>query len=99
MALPDYSGYLYLVRLYSKDGKEQFHKIGVAARGAKARFAYGNQRIIDSNLPTLEKLRRVLINKGEYISETPYEVETIYEVQFKYIGDAYLAERDLLGAL
>ena len=90
---------LYLVKLTSPDGDEEFYKVGVTNKSVKERFTFGKEKTIDSNNFTLvEKLSKVL-NGEEYISDTPYNHEELHAVSYKYEGDALLAEEALLETL
>lgn len=65
--------------MMSAESAEDFYKIGISRHGAKARFAYGKKKIIDSDLPFAEKIKRVLGGE-EFLSDTPYDIEIIHEV-------------------
>lgn len=86
---------LYLVRMTARGGGETFYKVGVTKIGVTRRFDYGTQNVLDSDLPWKEKLMRRLEGE-EYISDTPYSVEQIHAVSYKYDGDALVAEREML---
>lgn len=87
---------LYLARLYSKDGAESFHKIGITSHSAASRLSFGSTKVIDSNLSLKEKFHRILTLRQKYISDNPYEHQVLHSVHYKIEGDAHLAERELL---
>lgn len=89
--------YLYLCRMSDPAGEEEFYKIGVSQSPA-SRFNWGKTKVIDSEIPLLDKLNKVFAGE-KYVSDHPYETETIHRVKFRYEGEAYLRERDLLADL
>lgn len=88
---------LYLVRMSHPKSGENFVKIGVSADASK-RFAFGATSVADANIPLKEKVER-LLRREKFISDHPYEVETLKVVQFAYEGEAYKREQELLNVM
>lgn len=88
---------LYLVRLTLEDTGEDFLKIGVS-KNAATRFDFGTTPIRQSGLSLREQVERSMAGK-KYISDMPYNVETLHVVDFKYEGDARLRENHILQAV
>lgn len=87
---------LYLVRMIASDDGETFYKVGVTNMGVKRRFEFGTTSVAESGLPLKEKLTRSLDGQ-KYISSTPYIVEKVHTVSYKYLGDTLIAEREMLS--
>lgn len=88
--------WLYLARLFSKDGTESFHKVGITSHDATSRLSFGTTKVIDSDLPLKEKAQRILVRGQKYIPDNPYEHQVLHSVYYELEGDARLAERELL---
>jgi hypothetical protein len=90
---------LYLVRIFSGSGDEEFFKVGVTGHAdPRQRFAFGSTSVIDSDLSFQEKLMK-LFSGEKYVSDFPYELEVIHSVTYELDGDALLAEKQLLETL
>lgn len=90
---------LYFVKLISSDASEEFYKVGVTSSDVKSRFAYGQEKIIESSKLSLrEKVERSLSGQ-KYVPDMPYEVIEIHTVSYRLDGDALIAESELLEAL
>lgn len=90
---------LYLVRMRSKDGAEDFYKLGVTKHaGIDRRFSYGSTKVADSGLP-LDQILKKLFAGERYISDHPYHVEVLHSVRYEIAGYALIAERDALDAI
>ncbi|TQC96391.1 hypothetical protein FK216_11935 [Moraxellaceae bacterium AER2_44_116] len=82
----------------SKDGlSEVFYKIGVA-QDVDKRFNFGKKTVLESNLSLTEKLARMM-RKEKYVSDFPYNYEKIHSVEYKYEGDALIAEKSILDII
>jgi len=89
---------LYLVRLFDPQSEEYFFKIGVTGKSVKERFAYGSQKVIDSNLSLGDKLK-TMISGVKYIPDCEYLTEELHSVGYTYDQDALLGEEKLLKTL
>ena len=88
---------LYLFKMWNEKTRESFFKIGVTNNSVtEGRFAFGKTKVIDSDIPLNKKVERILKNKESYISDHPYQYQLIHQVTFKFDGEAYLAENELL---
>lgn len=88
---------LYLVRMSHPETGENFVKIGVSTDASK-RFAFGATLVRDAKISLKEKAERSF-RREKFVSDHPYEVETLKVVQFMYEGDAYMRERELLDVM
>ncbi|MDP4027006.1 hypothetical protein Q8W71_30925 [Methylobacterium sp. NEAU 140] len=88
---------LYLVKMTHPRTVESFYKIGVS-QDASNRFKFGKVHVLDSDLSLEDKVER-LHRREIYISDHPYNVDDVKVVDFKYEGEARLAERDILQTL
>jgi len=89
--------YLYLCKMSDPLGDEEFCKVGVSQSPA-SRFKWGVTKVIDSDLSLRDKLGKVFAGE-RYVSDHPYDTENIHYVEFRYEGEAYLRERELLADL
>jgi hypothetical protein len=89
--------YLYLCKMSDPTGGEEFYKVGVS-QSPYSRFKWGATKVIDSDMSLSEKLDKVVAGE-RYVSDHPYDTETIYHVEFRHEGEAYLRERGLLADL
>lgn len=90
---------LYLVRIFSSSGDEEFLKVGVTGcADPRQRFAFGTTSVIDSDLSFQEKVTKLFAGE-KYVSDFPYELEVIHSVSYELDGDALLAEQQLLEVL
>lgn len=89
--------YLYLCKMCDPSGDEEFYKVGVSQSPA-SRFKWGATKVIDSDMSLRDKLDKVFAGE-RYVSDHPYDTETIHYVKFRYEGEAYLRERQLLADL
>ena len=89
--------YLYLCKMSDPAGDEEFYKVGVSQSPA-SRFKWGATKVIDSDMSLRDKLDKVVAGE-RYVSDHPYDTETIHSVEFRHEGEAYLRERDLLADL
>lgn len=90
---------LYLKHLSCTKTGENFYKIGVTKHeNTNKRFSYGAVKVADSDLPIDKKIKK-LLNSEKYISDFPYDISHIHQVEYTYLGDALIAERDILASV
>lgn len=89
--------YLYLCKMIAPAEGEEFFKVGVS-QSPSFRFKWGATKVIDSNMSLRDKVGKLLAGQ-RYVSDHPYDTETIHYVEFRYEGEAYLREKELLAAL
>jgi hypothetical protein len=89
---------VYLVKMRSRVNDEWFYKVGITHHeDIRLRFTtYGTETVHASNLPKMEKLRRIF--RGEtYIFE--YDLDSVHVVKLARDADAEQIESEILEAV
>lgn len=84
---------VYLIQ--RSGGDETFLKVGVTRKkDANDRHFYGVTKVLDSDLPLVDKIKRVLIDKQTYMEEGPYpQVRPILALDYSEECQALFVER------
>lgn len=87
---------LYLIQ--RSGSGETFLKVGVTRKSdPNDRHYYGVTKVADADLPLQEKVKRMLIDRQQYMDEGPYpKIRAILHLEFEQESQALFLERSVI---